>query len=118
MTASRPSGRVRRAALTAAGLGVAAVALAPMASATPDYAPSSPPQGTQVLPVKYGPAPTSTTHHGTKHHTSSTQVLGTKYSSSSLAYTGAEVGGVAVGGVVLVVGGALLVRAGRRRSAA
>lgn len=114
MTASRPSGRARSTALAAAGLTVLAAALAPAASAEPAAAPGysnvAPPQGTQVLPVKYGPTP-STAHHTT------TRVRGTKHSSDTLAYTGAEVGALAAGGLLLVVGGSVLVRAGRRRSA-
>lgn len=112
MTAPASFGRARRIALAAAGLTLAAVAAAPVASAEPAAAPGypsvAPPQGTDVLPVKHGST--------TAQSSTSTQVLGSVDSSSTLAYTGAEVGGVAAGGLALVVGGLVLVRAGRRRS--
>lgn len=106
MTAPRTTGRARRVALATAALGVAAVALAPASSASGYNDVAPPNQGTQVLGTKSGPP---AKHHVVKHHAKK------HHAASTLAYTGAEVGALGTTGVVLVAGGALLVRSGRRR---
>ena len=112
---TRPSRRLVRVALAASGLGLAALTVAPGALAAssssrsvPDYAgtivPPPPSSGT-VVPPK---APV-------KHHVPVKHV--THSSTSTLAYTGAEVGGAAALGLVLVAGGAVMVRGARRPAA-
>lgn len=116
MSRHRLTRRMRRVALASAGLSLAAITAAPVASATSSasqgyehVAPSGP--TTEVLGVKYGPEKAA----AQTSSTTETRVLGTKYSGDTLAYTGAEIGGVAGAGLVFVIGGALLVRSGRRR---
>lgn len=116
MTTTRSLRRARRVALATAGLGLAALTATPAAWAT-DYPPSGPSQGSVVLGVKHGPSATGTTATTSRTTSASTEVLGTQYSSSTLAYTGAEIGGFAATGLALLVTGALLVRGGRRRRA-
>ena len=102
ITAPTLASRARRTAAAAAGLGVAALLLAPGASAT--YKDVAPPPQTAVLGVKHSaPAP---------------MAPAAPARAESLAYTGAEVGGAAAAGLALVAGGAVLLRVSRRRAGA
>ena len=102
-THSHIGSRAGRISAAAAGLGVAALVVAPGAMADGTYKDVAPKPHTQVLGVKHAAPPA-------KAVTPVTQAA----SPASLAVTGVEVGAAGLVGLALVAGGAVLVRSGRR----